>query len=308
MFERSALAHKGTVVEAPAAQHCSQKNANLIAGVGALNPNDELVVLADCDCVPPQTWLAEIAAILLHHEADVVSAYRLQIPKSASWPNWIVAACESALATAPRRVRIGPMHVWGGTVALRREDFDRIDYASSISDTYNDDLVATYLFSERSLNVVVPRSMLLPSFVDGNWGSLINFARRQYFAARVYSKILYIQGVSVLVVNNVLWLAAMAIALTGEIHGMISLAVLFGTDLIKSCLRCRYFREILEGRWMSNLHPVFIITTLLGTVLAAIHLALALSTCFGSRITWSGRTYEVSAPSHVRVITKAQGS
>lgn len=170
----------------------------------ALEPADELIVFADCDSLPPNSWLAEIAAILVEDEADVVSAYRLQIPKSATWHSWIVAACESAIATAPRTVRIGPMHLWGGTIALRHDILDHIDYASAISNTYSDDLVATYLFADHSLKVDVPRSLLLPSFVDGSWQSLINFARRQYFAARVYSKILYVQGVVILLVNNVL--------------------------------------------------------------------------------------------------------
>ncbi len=305
LFEGSPHKQRGFIAEAPAAQFCAQKNANLIAGIGALQADDGLVVLADCDCMPAKTWLAEIVAILVSREADVVSAYRLQIPKFAAWPNWIVAACESALASAPRIVRIGSMHVWGGTIALRRDTFDRVDYASNISDTYNDDIIATYLFARHGLRVVVPRSMLIASFVAGSWQSSINFARRQYFAVRIYSKILYIQGVIVLLVNSMLWVTAISLSLTGETSGFAALAALFGADFAKSTFRQRYFNEILGGRWTDNLRPIFLITTLLGPVLAVIHLGLALSSCFGSKITWSGRTYEVRAPHRVRVISNA---
>ncbi|MEM7290932.1 MAG: glycosyltransferase family 2 protein [Pseudomonadota bacterium] len=302
-FEQSALGHRGLIAEAEPAQVCAQKNANLIAGIGALQPDDELIILADCDCMPSKTWLAEIAAILVRKEADVVSAYRLQIPKSATWPNWIVAACESALASAPRVVRIGPMHVWGGTIALRRDTFDRVDYASNISDTFNDDLVATHLFAKHGLRVIVPRSMLIASFVAGNWQSSINFARRQYFATRIYSKILYVQGVVVLLVNTLFWVASITLALASQKTGLIALAVLFGSDFAKSWFRRRYFNDILGGQWMTNLRPIFLITTLMGPVLAIIHLGLALSSRFGTKITWSGRTYEVKTPNAVRVIS-----
>lgn len=80
------------------------------------------------------------------------------------------------------------------------------------------------------------------------------------------------------------------------------MAVLSGTDIAKSYFRQRYFNEILGGQLMKKMRPIFLLTALLGPVLAIIHLGLALSTCIGRKIMWSGRTYELSAPDRVKVL------
>lgn len=309
-FRRSGLGASGELKVAPAATQCSQKNANLLAGIAALTPQDRIIVFADADTRLPESWLGKIVAQLESGEADVVSGYRLQVPVTASLPVAVVTACEWGLAGFARLRPVSnwfnsiPRHVWGGTVAIRRESWDAIEPLEQLATSYNDDVMLSYVFHAADLRVLIARDLLLPSPINGTFRQLIHFGRRQHFAVRFYSPFLYRLGITVLTISSFLWLAASATASAGIPGGAAMLLVLFAGSAIKTALRLRHFRRVAGDDWRAE--PLVVVLMVLAEgPLALFHLAVALSVLRADRIRWGGKLYLVEAPFKVTVVADA---
>jgi hypothetical protein len=173
------------LVIAGAATQRTQKVHNLLAALGTLRDDDEIVVFADADILPDENWLSQLIRPVANREVAASTGYRWQLPTDGRWPSLIVAAVDQSIATAARSARWNLC--WGGSTALDRAALKQIDLATAWDRAASDDLTLTAGLRARGLKINAPLHVLVPSPVAHTWTSLFSFAHRQYLLVRIYA-------------------------------------------------------------------------------------------------------------------------
>ncbi|MFT8245346.1 glycosyltransferase [Roseomonas sp. BN140053] len=184
----AALPFPVEVVTAPPAIHCSQKCANLVAGLAHLVPEDEAAVLLDADILPQPWWLSTLATPVLDGTADMVTGYRWLRP-SGSLAAHLVAWTDRSYAALPRSDRM-PI-AWGGSLALGPRALAGGEVERTLHRTLSDDLSLAEMAAKRKLRLLTRRILLLPTVADGSPLALLRFLARQYRIVHLYRPALW---------------------------------------------------------------------------------------------------------------------
>ena len=112
-----------------------------------------------------------------------------------------------ALLFGPSRYHL----VWGGSWAMRRELFERLDVREAWKGTLSDDFVVSSLLSRARLGVMYHPPCMVASPLDYPGHSMISFLRRQYLMCRFYSPRYWLLALATSTTNNVVLLASLAL-------------------------------------------------------------------------------------------------
>ena len=302
-FRTSACQDMGRIIESTVATSCSQKNSNLLAGIAAAE-HESVLVFADADTLLPENWLDMILAIL--EKTDIVSGYRIQLPFHNRLSLGFIAACDWGVAAMPQPRWIGIRHLWGGTIGMSRETWTRLAAKHELARSFNDDLLLSDLADQVRLRIALPSPLLLTSPLDGDWRSGLAFARRQFFATRLYSRSLYRLAILLFTTGLAAWATAVLTFVgTGQLG---SLAVLYGAAGIKTLLKLRHNLTVGRSIEVRRLFSTLTWMILAEPLLLAGQLVLLLSAWPTEHITWADRIYRVSTPSNVRVVSRTGSS
>jgi cellulose synthase/poly-beta-1,6-N-acetylglucosamine synthase-like glycosyltransferase len=280
------------VVIAGTSSKRAQKVHNLLAALSALRVDDQIVVFADADIVPGQTWLSQLVRPVASGETAASCGYRWQLPVRRNWPSLIVAAADMSIATAARSRRWNLC--WGGSVALDRKALDQLDLSAVWDRAASDDLTLTRALRTRSLRIYVPPFVLVASPVSHSWASLLGFMHRQYLLLRVYAPRHWLLAVCTLCIPALGAAIAIGLLLQRQWWALPFL----GTSAALLQLRLLIRRSI-AGRVLSA--PDMAIAT--ATVKFArwawplvhlVHLTALLSSGFGRRFWWAGIHYRLT--------------
>jgi ceramide glucosyltransferase len=173
------------VVVAGSAAGRVQKVHNLLAAMRLLEADDRIVVFADADIVPVETWLSQLIHPVAIGDTAASTGYRWQLPSQRSWPSLILAAADMSVATVARSRRWNLC--WGGSVALDRGALECLDLPREWARAGSDDLSLTRALRAKGLRIYVPPFVLVPSPVSSDWTALFSFMHRQYLLIRVYA-------------------------------------------------------------------------------------------------------------------------
>jgi len=173
----------------------AQKCTNILAGLQRLGAVDVYVVLFDADIRPQPWWLAGLIGPLAAGRADIVNAYRWQVPQRTSLATVIGAAIDRGIAVL---ARIGSnAAVWGGSVAFTRAALDALDLPRILARAVTEDAVIGLEAEALGLRVVTRRGLRLPTPLSGGLVSLWRFTRRQYQLVRLYRPRLWLLASSI---------------------------------------------------------------------------------------------------------------
>jgi ceramide glucosyltransferase len=140
------------------ATRCAQKNHNMLAALREASAASEAFVFADSDIKPAKHWLREIVLPLQDGKVTVTTGFRWLTPSTGSvgelchaYVNIFIYTC---FCTASY---IGGVGLWGGTMAIRRKDFEELGVADKWSRAAVDDMsLSTLVLKSRRKAVVVP--------------------------------------------------------------------------------------------------------------------------------------------------------
>lgn len=290
-------------VIAPRAEDCSQKVANLIAGLDRLRADDAILVQADADHLPAPDWLSRLVAPLVAGEAEVVTGYRLMVPERPSLGSCLTAAMDNAVATAPRP-SFYPL-CWGGCIAARVETLERVGYRQALAGSFNDDVLLSRRLRQARVRVSSPRDALLHVAADFTVERLINFAPRQYLQVRWYSPTYRWLCRLALPLPMLGWGAALIAMVSGHWWGAATFGLGFITATAKALLRRSLVRRIAGAAALARWRCVFWLTCLAPGFLALFHCLLGYAGLFFTRtVVWAGTRYAIEAPKRVRVLER----
>lgn len=294
-----------------------QKVHNLCAGIEMLNTIDrrtEVLVFADADARPGSDWLAELVAPLGDKRIGATTGFRWFVPVAQTdWVSWVFQRLPSTLLTvwnAGALALLGERSrfAWGGSMAIRRENFDRLRVLERWDGALSDDYVLTQAVSEAGQRIRFVPGALVTSPLNVNWNGLIEFTTRQVRITRVYSPAVWRIGLSgYLFYNLVLGLAIASLAAGSTLphRGLVMFAVgatlLLGT--VNGALRAIVaFRLIGSGtsaqRRIDGRHGGQLLAhAILNPLIAILYLYNFIASLTSRRIVWRGITYEMISPS-----------
>lgn len=302
--ERS-VARVRTVVAGPATDE-GQKVHNLRAAVKEAAPESEVFVFVDTDARPRPDWLRSLVAPLADEATGAATGYRWFFPVRGGFASHLLSVWNASIASAlgenTRR-----NFCWGGSTAIRRETFERLNVEEAWRGALSDDYALTGVLQRAGLPVRFVPDCLTPSFEDATARRLFEFTTRQIKITRVYAPDLW----RIVLISNLLFvvvfyggviLAAARAALGLRFAWTLAVVgTIFLLGTWKSFFRLRAVALVL-GDHHAHLRRGLWAHLLLWPVSSALFLANALAALLSRRIAWRGITYRLKSPRETEII------
>jgi hypothetical protein len=167
-----------------------QKNTNIIAGLGAVDAEDDAVLLLDADIRPQPWWLSAAASPAILGSHDVITGFRWQLLGGRGPVGHLVAWIDRMGAVLILPPRFGV--VWGGTIGLSRKALAALDLPRLLDRALVDDLAIGQAARRVGLKVLSRGAITVPTPNDGNVRAQLRFMRRQLQVVRLYQPWLWL--------------------------------------------------------------------------------------------------------------------
>ena len=278
----------------------SQKATNMMAACALVDAQDDAVVLLDADILPQDHWLSWLATPAMNGAADVVTGYGWDAGEGAGPGRHVGAGLDRSLALGPRFLASGL--VWGGSVAISRDAFARMDLPGALDRTFSTDGAISRRARALGMRVLTRRAVLLPTPPEGGSREAIAFKKRQLQIVHVYVPPLW-AWLGVLLHAEALALPLALLAMAGDGLALGFLGAIAAVGLLRAALHDQVTRAIgiREGR-LARAGQL-----LLGAFAPVTTPAVAALFWTSARtrvIRWRHVEYEVLGPEQVRVLRR----
>jgi len=289
---------------------CSQKIHNLLYGIERISQETQIIAFADSDICPRHDWLRRLSRPLRRSlnrsKIGLATGYRWFVPAEDNLATLALSAMNAAVAQLLGNSPFN--HAWGGSMAVRVEDFRRLGLPDIWKSTLSDDLSLSQAIRKARMKVAFVAGCLAASHESMTWPDLVEFGRRQFLITRVYAPSTWWLGlISSLGAVVGLW-GSVALALharaVGTDHARLYAlvpALFIAGHLLRAFLRqsmvARVFPEHTERLKAARRADI------LGFWLwSPLLLALILSSAFGRTIRWRGTRYRLVSSTRTEVL------
>jgi ceramide glucosyltransferase len=175
-----------SVVVAGSATSRGQKVHNLAYAVEHCGEAD-VYVFCDSDARFPPEWLSRLIAPL--DSSNITTGYRWYVPTRFHFPTLM----RSAWNASSLNVLGDHNHnfAWGGSTAMHRATFERLNILEAWRGTVSDDYAITRAAQRGGMKIVFVPECLVLSFGECSFGELVEFTTRQIIITRVYHRVLW---------------------------------------------------------------------------------------------------------------------
>jgi ceramide glucosyltransferase len=269
----------------------SQKVHNMIHAVEASGDAD-VFVFCDSDARFPGNWITNLIAPLEDKSVAVATGYRWYSAASGSLPSLFRSIWNASAVTA-----LGDHSrnfAWGGSMAIRRETFERIGVRDAWDRTVSDDMALTLAARKAGGRIVFVPSCLIPSHGDCTWRELLEFTTRQIIIVRVFDPGLWrVAFIGQTVFNIAFWWALVWMWRNPAAPGI--WLILYALSAAKSAIRLKAVSSVLSRGILSNPRWSYILLTPLSALLYEYNM---LRSAFTRDIVWRHRRYTMISPRH----------
>ena len=288
-----------TIIAGPAIDS-GQKVHNLRVAVNEIDPQSEVLVFVDTDARPPKDWLKKLVAPLADETLGAATGYRWFIPERGGIASHLRGVWNASVASA-----LGSDNAknfcWGGSTAIRRTTFTRLNVSERWRGSNSDDFTITHVLKEAKLPIHFTPNCLVASVGDCDFHELIEFTTRQIKISRVYASHLWVP----LLLGSALFVLAFfgGLILIG-VHPRSPAAyifplVIFALGAAKSFIRIRAVSTVLPTSRRDLLAHI-----LLWPFASLLYLYNAIVAGFSRRIEWRGITYQLKSPVEAVIISR----
>jgi cellulose synthase/poly-beta-1,6-N-acetylglucosamine synthase-like glycosyltransferase len=296
-----------TLISGPA-NGTGQKVHNLIVAVGQLDPRTEVIVFVDTDARPHENWLRQLVAPLADEKIGASTGYRWFVPECGGLASRLRGVWNASVASA-LGADTAKNFCWGGSTAIRRSTFERLNVVDHWRGTVSDDFTLTRVLKEAKLPIHFTPNCLVPSVGDCDWRELIEFTTRQIKITRVYAPHLWLP----LLLGSSLFAIAFFGGFVLLVWKMFSgqsfwltvslLIVIFALGAAKGFIRWRAV-SIPLARYRKEMRRDLAAHILLWPFASLLYLHNAIVAGFSRRITWRGITYNLRSPTEAVIISR----
>jgi len=173
---------------------CAQKNHNMLAALREARPDSEVFVFADSDIKPDRQWLREIVMPLQNNDVAVTTGFRWLLPAKGTlgelchaYVNIFIYTC---FCTASY---VGGVGLWGGTMAVRRRDYEELGVEKAWSRAAVDDMsLSTLVLKSKRKAVVVAGCVTETDDLLPTVGATVSWFERQIMYLKSYQRLLWV--------------------------------------------------------------------------------------------------------------------
>jgi ceramide glucosyltransferase len=295
------------LVVAGKATDSAQKVHNLRRAVLEVSDKSEIFVFVDSDARPSENWLKNLIAPLEDEKIGAATAYRWFISKKMSFASEMRSVWNASIASA-LGANLKTNFCWGGSMALRRETFEKLRMREKWRGVLSDDFAVTRAMKEHDLPVYfVPRA-LAASVENCTFGELFEFTTRQMKITRVYAPNLWLQAFIGAFIFNLVFVWGIFILISGSIREFSFWFALVGLFLIsafstgKAWLRLKAVKLVLKD-YAKDLDKQFRTQNTLWILSPALFFYNSFCALLSRKIVWRGIKYELESPNQTSIIT-----
>jgi cellulose synthase/poly-beta-1,6-N-acetylglucosamine synthase-like glycosyltransferase len=307
-IERVGAEHAQLVV-ARISQGRAQKIENLLAALDCAGHWPEVLAFIDSDAVPGPDWLAHLVGPLADPQVGAATGYR--------WyhPGRTLVGVVRCLWNAAALIYLGDHgrnFCWGGSMALRRETFERLEIRSRWEQALSEDYQVNRAVQEHGLRVAFTPGCVIPSQDQAGWREFWTFARRQLIITRVCVPQLWWLIVVVTVAYAGGFWAGVSALIFGVRSGSASatvagaglLMVIYGLTAGKVLARHRALLPLVARPGSVRTASVWDLVA--GSLVASFNLALVAASAVSRRFRWRGILYVMDSPLRTRILERSR--
>jgi len=300
-------ANQTSLVIAPTALDSGQKVENLREAVLHVNDRSQVFVFTDSDARPSKEWLRHLVASLVDDNVGAATGYRWFISKRPAFASEMRSVWNASIASA-----LGPNtktnFCWGGSTAIRRHTFERLDIREKWRGTLSDDFTLSSVVNKAGLPIIFVPQALTASVESCSFHELLEFTTRQMKITRVYAPYLWLMSLVGTGLFNVVMISAFLIVVLSRKNGLavwVSLATLALVTFFsigKAWLRLNAVKLALRD-YKAELDQQFWTQKTLWLISPALFFYNSVAALLSRRLTWRGITYELKSPRETVIIT-----
>jgi ceramide glucosyltransferase len=299
---------KSNLVVAPESRESSQKVENLREGVLHASPESQVFVFVDSDARPSGHWLRDLIAPLAGENTGAATGYRWFISPKFGFASELRSVWNASIASA-----LGPNTTsnfcWGGSTAIRRDMFERLNIREKWRGTLSDDFTVTRTVKAAGLPIIFVPGALTASVESCTLRELFEFTTRQLKITRVYSPNLWRGSFIGSGVFNLVFLWGIGIIVYSSVYGgtiwpaAVALILISLFSIGKSHLRLTAVRFALPD-YAKELRSQFLTQNTLWVLTPAMFFYNCFAALLSRRIIWRGTAYELKSPSETVIVEK----
>jgi cellulose synthase/poly-beta-1,6-N-acetylglucosamine synthase-like glycosyltransferase len=294
LIKTSSVATK-LVIAGPATDS-GQKVHNLRVAVAQVDPKCEVLVFVDTDARPQRQWLKQLVAPLADEKLGASSGYRWFVPVNGGLSSRLRSVWNASIASALGS-DTSKNFCWGGSTAIRRTTFDRLEISARWRGTVSDDFTLTRILREAKLPIHFTPNCLVASFGDCDFKELLEFTTRQIKITRVYASHLWAPLLLGSALFSIVFFGGFFLLILSNRPSLpVILAILFALGAFKSIIRWRAVGISPRRDLLPHI--------LLWPFASLLFLYNAIVAGFSRRINWRGITYELKSPSEAVIISR----
>ena len=286
----------------------SQKVHNLRQAVLEVSGESEVFVFVDSDARPDKDWLRNLIAPLRDEKIGCASGYRWFVQKRGGLATALRSVWNASIASALAANDAGNF-CWGGSLAMRRETFAKLDMREKWRGTLSDDFAVTRAMKETNLPIYFVPQCLTATVEDCTFKEFLEFSTRQMKITRVCAASLWKASF----INSFLFTAGfwMGIALLFFLSGihlwvtLILLLTIFALGFGKAWLRLKAVKLVLTD-YEAQLNKQFLPQLTLWAITPLVYFYNCVCALFSRKIIWRGIEYKLKSATETETLTTNQ--
>jgi len=304
-FAESPVPHR-TII-AGSATDCGQKVHNLRFAIKEIDSQSEVIAFVDTDARPGRLWLRQLVVPLIDNELGASTGYRWFVPLKGGLASRLRSVWNASVASA-LGADSGKNFCWGGSTAIRRSVFERLNISERWQGTVSDDFTVTNVLKAAKLPIHFTPNCLVASVGDCDVRELFEFTTRQIKITRVYAPQLWLPlllGSSLFTIvffGGIVLLIARMIAELPFVFLLAVLCLLFSLGAVKGLIRWRVI-NIPLANYRKELRRDLLAHIFLWPFASLLYLYNAIAAGFSRRINWRGITYELKSSNEAVIIS-----
>jgi ceramide glucosyltransferase len=284
----------------------SQKVHNLREAVLHVADESEVFVFVDSDARPNEFWLRNLIAPLQDEKIGAATGYRWFISPKRNLASQMRAVWNASIASALGK-NTAKNFVWGGSMAMRREVFEKLEIRTHWRGTLSDDFAVTRTMKAANLQIYFVPQALTASIESCTFGGLFEFTTRQMKITRVYAQDLWIQSFlgsglfNLVFIWGILNLFFYSFGSFVFWFSLIALLIISIFSIGKSRLRLNAVKLVLKD-YENDLKKQFWTQNTLWIFTPAVFFYNCFCALISRKINWRGIKYNLSSPQKTEII------
>ncbi|MBA2493630.1 MAG: glycosyltransferase family 2 protein [Acidobacteria bacterium] len=297
-------AKNAKLIIAGKAENEGQKVHNLRQAVLKVSGKSEVFVFVDSDARPNKNWLRNLIAPLQDENIGAATGYRWFVNKKGGFSTELRSVWNASIASA-LGANTNDNFCWGGSTAIRRDVFEKLDMHERFAGTLSDDFAVTRALKEANLPIHFVPQCLTVSIEDCTFSELLEFTTRQMKITHVYAPNLWKASfIGSFFFTAIFWTGIILLFLLAGWHFWLMLAFLsaiFALGIGKAWLRLTAVKLVLKN-YENQLNKSLLPHLTLWTITPVIYFYNCLCAFFSNQIRWRGITYKLKSPNETVIL------